>query len=93
MEQGSLHRDSGMSDHQTTEVVLVHLEYIRAKQDEIVSRLDVQNGRLGKMENRATALETRADESRISGAKWGAGLGALIAAMIAGLAQAFGGGK
>lgn len=73
------------------EVILVHLEYIREKQDEIVAHLTTLNGRVSTVETRATVLETRADDGKISGAKWGAGLGALIAALIAGLAQAFSG--
>lgn len=79
-----------MADQHTTGEVLIHLTYIREKQDEIVAHLTALNGRVGKTEHRLTVVETRADEAKNSAAKWGAGVGAGMSAIIAGLAQAFG---
>ena len=72
-----------------TEQILVHLEYLRAGQDEMNLHLKELNGRVRDVETRTTVLETRANESKAAGAKWGAGVGAAIAALIAGLSQVF----
>jgi len=85
-----------MSDDTTTEVVLVHLEYIRGKQDEIVSHLRTLNGRMASVETRATVLETRAETAKTEGRNWGAGAGAaggLLGGFFAGFLQKWMGGQ
>lgn len=52
-----------------------------------------QNGRIGAVEQVAARLDERTKDAAMSGGKWGAGIGALVSAIIAGLAAAFGGGK
>lgn len=59
-----------------TEQILIHLEYIRAKQDETAEQFQALNGRVGTSENRLTAIETRV-------AIWGAILAAAIASVWA----------
>jgi type II secretory pathway component GspD/PulD (secretin) len=73
-----------------TEQILVHLEYLRAGQDETNAHLKELNGRVSRVEIRAAVLEAKSDDAKASGAKWGAGVGAAIAAIIAGLSQLFG---
>lgn len=73
--------------------ILVHLEYIKAGIDELKEGQLVQNGQLGRHETAIAILKDRADEARNSGAKWGAGVGAGMSALVAGLWQVFGGGK
>ena len=82
-----------MTDQQTTEIVLVHLEYIRSKQDEIVLHLRALNGRVGDAEQDIAVLKDRADEARTSGRAWGLTAGGIGSAIAAGLAHLFGGGK
>lgn len=59
-----------------TEQILIHLEYIRAKQDETAEHLQNLSGRVGSTENRLTALETRV-------AIWGAVLTAAVSSLAA----------
>lgn len=82
-----------MAESGKTEQILIHLEYLRKGQDEVVDHLRILNGRMGKSENRLTALETRADEAKNEVAKWGAGAGAAAAAFVAGLIAYFKGGQ
>lgn len=66
---------------------------------DLLTRMDITLNRLDDKSdlqtNRLTILETKAvaasDAARSSGAKWGAGVGAFVAAAIAGLWQVFGG--
>lgn len=74
--------------------ILIHLEYIREKQDETNTHLRELNGRTTKTETRLSVLEDRAEQAVIatqqakaSAVKWGAGIGAAISALIAGLSQ------
>lgn len=73
------------------EAVLVELRYLRAGVDGINARLDVLNGRVRLAEKDIAVLSDRATQhthaARGSGAKWGAAVGAGVAALIAGLAQ------
>ena len=78
---------------QPQEIVLVHLEYLRERVDVAIERLDTQNGSIQRHATAIAILQDRADESRNSGAKWGAGVGAGVAALVAGLWQLLGGGK
>lgn len=68
---------------ESTDQILVHLEYIREKQDATVTHLERLNARTGKVENRVTALEARGDEARTAGARWGGFVGGAIAAATA----------
>lgn len=70
-----------MTDH--SDQVLVHLEYIRAKQDETTLYLKSLETRMGKVENRVTAIEARGDEARHVAARWAAAVAAVISAVIA----------
>lgn len=74
-----------------TDPVLIHLEYIKARVDTVVARLDAQNGRLAKNEMAIALIEDRATEARDvarqSGARWGASVGAGAAATIAAIWQ------
>lgn len=85
-----------MADN-TEEIIIVHLEYLRGGIDGINERLDALNGRTRKVEQDVAVLHDRADQAVVSAnankavaLKYGAGMGALLAALIAGLAQAFG---
>lgn len=80
-----------MSD--ATDQILVHLEYIRAKQDETTTYLKALETRMGKVENRVTAIEARGDEARSAGARWGAMVAGAVSAAAAALTALFGGGK
>lgn len=78
-----------------TEVTATKLEGAAAQLDRIedalkdlVSEKRAQNGRIGKTEDRLTVLETRADDARHSGSKWGAGAGSL-AGFLGGLLGGF----
>lgn len=75
------------------QIVLVHLEYLRERMDGVIERLDKQNGKLERHGQDIAVLQDRASEARNSGAKWGAGVGAGAAALVAGLWQVFGGSK
>jgi hypothetical protein len=77
--------------------ILTHIEYIRDGIDGINARLDALNGRTRKVEQDVAVLHDRADQAvaslsanKATAVKWGAGFGAAIAALIAGLSQAFG---
>lgn len=77
--------------------IFTHLEYIRDGIDGINARLDALNGRTRKVEQDVAVLHDRADQAvasvaanKATAVKYGAGMGALLAALIAGLAQAFG---
>lgn len=76
-----------MADQETTEVLIVHLEYLRKAADETNTHLKTLNGRMGAVETRTTVLETRADDVKAAGRNWGAGAGAaggFIGGLIAG---------
>ncbi len=62
------------------------LDRIEATIERVAEKRDDDSDRL-------LVLQTKADMAASSGAKWGAGVGAMVAAVIAGLWQAFGGTK
>jgi hypothetical protein len=75
----TLHR--GINDMpDKTEQILIHLEYIREKQDETNAHLGRLNGRVGVNETRLSVLESRVEDSRTAAAKWGGLVGGAIAA-------------
>ena len=78
-----------MSEDDRTGEILTHLQYLREGQDESNRQLREINGRLRVAEQRVGVLETRADDARMSGAKWGAGVGAVMSALINSVIQAF----
>lgn len=85
-----------MSGEDTKEI-LIHLEYLKAGVDAIGDRLDTLNGRTRKVEQDVAVLHDRADQSvaataanKATAIKWGAGVGAALSALVAGLSQAFG---
>lgn len=73
-----------------SDALLVHLDYIKKGIDGLAERLDTQNGQLRTHRDRLIVLETRADDGKQAGAKWGATLGAFVAALISGIAALFG---
>lgn len=86
-----------MGERHDDTAILVELRYLRAGVDGINARLDGLNGRVRENEIDIAVLQDRAaqtkSEARASAAKWGAGLGAFVAALVAGLTQLFGGAK
>ena len=82
-----------MADDQTTQIVLVHLEYIREQVDGINGRLDGLNGRTRRNEQDIAVLHDRAAEGRTAGRNWGLTAGGVGTAIAAALAYLFGGGK
>lgn len=80
-----------------TDQIIVHLEYLKEGIDGVHKRLDLLNGRTRQVEQDVAVLHDRADQASAASAankaaaiKWGAGLGAALSALVAGLAQAFG---
>lgn len=51
-----------MPDQTSTQVILVHLEYLREKMDEVISHQKHQNGRQNKTDERLAVLEDRAQD-------------------------------
>ena len=74
--------------HDLREAVAVIQERQKAQSDQL-DRIETltmaANGSLRHHTERLTILETRAADGRAAGAKWGAGFGAFVAAVIAGL--------
>lgn len=70
---------------ESNETLLVHLQYLRQGIDGINERLDAQNGRIGLTEKKVAVLEDREGDARLSGTKWGAGVGAGAAAALTAL--------
>jgi hypothetical protein len=66
---------------ETDPVLLTHVQYIRKSVDRVNDRLDIQNGRISEAEQRIAVLHDRSDEAKKTGAKWGAGTGALLTAI------------
>jgi len=81
-----------MAEQQTTQIVLVHLEYLRDKVDAIDGKLEAQNGRIRKTEEAVAVLNDRTDEARNAGRNWGLTAGGIGSAIGAALAYLFGGG-
>ena len=79
-----------MSGEDTNEI-LIHLQHIREKLDETNTHLKELNRRTAKTETRVAVLEDRSDRQSFSAAKWGAGVGAAISALVAALSQVMGG--
>ena len=74
--------------------IFTHLEYIRDGIDGINERLDALNGRTRKVEQDVAVLHDRAEQgteataaAKASAIKWGAGIGAALSALFAGLSQ------
>ena len=69
---------------ESTETILVHLKYISASVDALVTEAKIQNGRLRKAEMDISRLDERTtearDAARTTGAKWGATVGGGVAA-------------
>ena len=76
-----------------SDVVLVHLGYLREKMDEVVQHMEKQNGKLEQHGQAIAILQDRATEARATGAKWGAGIGAVAAGIITAIWQILGWGK
>lgn len=75
-----------MSDQTPSELLLVHVEYIRERVDAIDNGLKDLNGRTRDTEQAIAVLKDRADESRNAGRTWGltaGGVGSAIAAWLA----------
>lgn len=60
--------------------LLIHLDYIRKAADQTNAHLLNLNGRVGEAEDRVLVLETRADESKATAAKYGGMVGGVITA-------------
>ncbi len=89
----------------TREEFIEHFRLLRDDVKGVHTRLDVLNGRTRAVETEVAVLKDRADQhaelaqqtavvaaaSKASAMKWGAGIGAAMAALIAGLTQALGG--
>lgn len=57
--------------------ILIHLEYIKDRVDEINARLDQINGRTRTNETDIAVLKDRDSQAAKSGRNWGAGAGVL----------------
>ena len=71
------------------------LDRIEASLRDLATEKRTQNGRIDLSENRLTVLETRADEARNTGSRWGAGAGSLagfLGGLLGGLVKNVGGG-
>lgn len=78
-----------MSDA-TSDLVLVHLEYLRKSVDETNRLLALQNGRVRTLENDVAVLKDRAaeakafgDEAKLTARRWGGGIAVLAATLHA----------
>lgn len=93
-----------MDDHETTrrrihdladtvQAVNIKAAVIEERQSAVKAQLDRIEMAVTSLPQRVAILETRESDARTSGAKWGAGMGAFVAAIIAGLSAVFGGAK
>ena len=84
----------------TMQAFMVKTAVIEERQVAVASQLDRIESAVTRIADKAdghtdrlTVLETRADENRRAGAKYGAAWGAFVAAVIGGISAMFGGGK
>ncbi|HYE87469.1 MAG TPA: hypothetical protein VEA16_14000 [Vicinamibacterales bacterium] len=75
------------------EVTATKLEYVGPQLDRIEAACTKLADKVDSHTGRLTTLETRADESRISGRNWGLSAGGIGTAIGAALAYFFGGSK
>lgn len=66
-------------------VILTHIEYIRAAQDETNTHLKELNGRTGRAENRLSVLESHSREAAKASQKSGGAYGAAAGGFVGGL--------
>jgi hypothetical protein len=74
-----------MNDPLSRNEFLTHMGTLQRGIHGVHERLDRQDARLRATETAVAVLRDRSHEARTSGARWGAGVGVVIAAMTEGL--------
>lgn len=74
---------------ESTEEILIHLQYLRDGVDGINKRLDTQNGRIRTLENDMAVVKDRQSEARQDGGKWGGIAGGFAGGLVSAIAQYF----